>query len=167
MQSLGARLITCGILIAALTACLAPESPAADASEDPVIDVSADDPEMNAAIAQARESLPHFWQVFKNPAQGESDFALKVRIEDGNNVEFFWVTNVRRDAGKVYGVIANDAGRVRTVKLGDEIEVADDSIADWLYWRDGKMVGNFTLRALFKHMPDEEVERLKAMMAEP
>lgn len=167
VRSLAAWLVTSCILAPAFTACSAPEDSATDASADPVIDVSADDPEMNAAIAQARELLPHFCQVFENPTQGESDFSLKVRIEDGDNVEYFWVTDVRRDAGKIHGVIANEAIRVRNVMLGDEIEVVDDSIADWLYWRDGRMVGNFTLRALFRHMPDEQVEKLKAMMAEP
>jgi uncharacterized protein YegJ (DUF2314 family) len=40
-------------------------------------------------------------------------------------------------------------------------------ITDWLYMREGKMVGNFTVRPLFREMPAEEVERLKAMMADP
>ena len=37
---------------------------------------------MNAAIAKARETLPHFWQVFEKHGRGESDFALKVKITD-------------------------------------------------------------------------------------
>lgn len=32
---------------------------------------------------------------------------------------------------------------------------------------DGKMVGNFTVRPLFKQMPAAEVERLKSMLADP
>jgi uncharacterized protein YegJ (DUF2314 family) len=122
---------------------------------------------MNMAISQARESLPRFWEVFETPSRGESDFALKVRIEDPNGVEHFWVTDLRRDRGKVYGFIGNEANKVRRVKLGDEIEVLPADISDWLYMRDGKMVGNFTVRPLFKKMPPEEVERVKAMMADP
>jgi|SRR6185436_5801119 len=151
--------ITCGVLLAGLVAC--------SASDDPVVSVSSDDPEMNAAIAEARESLPAFWMVYGAPNRGESDFALKVRIEDRRAVEHFWVTDLRREADKVYGLIGNEPNTVTTVKLGDEIEVPSDDITDWLYMRDGKMVGNFTLRPLFKEMPVEEVERLKAMMADP
>lgn len=122
---------------------------------------------MNAAISQARESLPHFWQVFDTRDRGESDFALKVRIKDRHGTEHFWVTDLRRDGGKVYGLIGNDPNTVTTVKLGDEIEVPNGDITDWLYMRDGKMVGNYTVRPLFKEMSAEEVERVKSMMAEP
>jgi uncharacterized protein YegJ (DUF2314 family) len=122
---------------------------------------------MNAAISEARESLSKFWEVFGAPAQGESDFALKVRIEDLNGVEHFWVTDLRREAGKVYGLIGNEPNTVTSVKLGDEIEVPSADITDWLYMRDGRMVGNFTVRPLFKEMPAAEVERIKSMMADP
>jgi len=135
--------------------------------EDSTISVSADDPEMNLAISRARESLSHFWQVFDTPTRGESDFALKVRIEDSGGVEHFWVTDLRRADGKVYGLIGNDANTVTSVKLGDEIQVPDDDVTDWLYMRDGKMVGNFTVRPLFREMPADEVERVKSMLADP
>jgi len=160
MPSIGAvvRLAGCAVLFG-LAAC--------SASDDPVVSVSTDDPEMNAAISQARESLTDFWQVFDSPDRGESDFALKVRIEDRYGVEHFWVTDLRRDADKVYGLIGNEPNTVRSVQLGDEIEVPKDDVTDWLYMRDGKMVGNYTLRPLLKGMPAAEVERLKSMMADP
>jgi uncharacterized protein YegJ (DUF2314 family) len=56
---------------------------------------------------------------------------------------------------------------VRKVKLGQRIEIPEADISDWLYMRDGKMVGNGTVRPLFKHMPAAEVEEVKRMMAEP
>ena len=48
--------------------------------EDRIINVEANDAEMESAIATAREKLPQFWQVFTHPEKGESDFSLKVRI---------------------------------------------------------------------------------------
>ena len=54
-----------------------------------------------------------------------------------------------------------------SVKIGDRIEIPEADITDWLYMRDGKMVGNHTLKPLFKQMPGAEVERLKKMMADP
>ena len=65
------------------------------------------------------------------------------------------------------GTINNDPNTVASVKLGDRIEIPDADITDWLYRRDGKMVGNRTLKPLFKQMPAAEVERLKKMMADP
>ena len=53
--------------------------------------------------------------------------------------------------------------------MGDThlISCLDSNISDWLYMRDGKMVGNETLKPLLKQMPAAEVKRLKSIMAEP
>lgn len=53
------------------------------------------------------------------------------------------------------------------MKLGDRIDIPQADISDWLYLREGKMIGNYTVKALFKQMPADEVERLKAVMGEP
>jgi uncharacterized protein YegJ (DUF2314 family) len=136
--------------------------------EDRIVNVEADDAEMEAAIARAREKLPHFWQVFAHSDKGEGDFSLKVRIKDSHGTEHFWVTQIeRKEDGEIFGVINNDPEIVKSVKLNDRVAVPEEKISDWLYMRDGKMVGNYTLRVLFKHMPPKEVEYYKQMMAEP
>ena len=96
-----------------------------------------------------------------------SDFALKVQIEGREAVEHFWVADLRREGGRTYGLIGNDPDRVTTVRFGEEIEIPDYAVTDWLHMREGKMLGNFTLRPLFKQMPAAEVERLRSMMADP
>lgn len=146
------------LLLASFTGC---------SKRDKVISVEDNDPEMTAAIAKARETLPQFWKVFDKPERGESDFALKVEITDKRGSEHFWATDIERDAGKTMGTINNDPNTVTKVKLGDRIEIPEADISDWLYMRDGKMVGNHTLRALFKQMPAGEVEKLKKMLADP
>ena len=47
-----------------------------------------------------------------------------------------------------------------------DIPVPEDDISDWLYMQNGKMVGNYTLRVLFKQMSASEVEKYKAMLAD-
>jgi uncharacterized protein YegJ (DUF2314 family) len=122
---------------------------------------------MTAAIAKARETLPQFWQVFEKRERSETDFALKVQVTDPRGTEHFWATDIERRDGKTMGTINNDPNIVASVKLGDRIEIAEADISDWLYLRDGKMVGNRTLVPLFKTMPAKEVENYKRMMADP
>jgi len=119
------------------------------------------------AIAKARETLPTFWQVFQRRERGESHFALKVKVTDTEGTEYFWVTDIARLDGKIMGTINNEANIVASVKFGDRIEIYDADISDWLYMRNGKMVGNHTVRPLFKKMPASEVERTKQMLADP
>jgi uncharacterized protein YegJ (DUF2314 family) len=134
---------------------------------DEVVNVKSDDPEMVAAIAKAREALPQFWQVFDKRERGESDFSLKVKITDKRGTEHFWATGIERRDGKMMGTISNDPNIVASVKLGDRVEISEADISDWLYMRDGKMVGNETLRPLLKMMPAAEAEKLKKIMADP
>ncbi|QIF04814.1 DUF2314 domain-containing protein [Roseimicrobium sp. ORNL1] len=138
-----------------------------DKDKDKVVSVQSGDPDMAAAIAEARRTLPEFWKVFDKRERGESDFAMKVKITDGDIVEYFWLIDLERGGGKTMGTINNTPNGVTNVKLGDRIEIPEVDIADWLYFREGKMVGNRTLKPLFKEMPAEEVARLKEMMADP
>jgi uncharacterized protein YegJ (DUF2314 family) len=147
-----------GALLALLTAC---------SKRDKVINVEHDDPEMVAAMAKARDTLPQFWQVFDTREHNETGFALKVKITDKRGTEYFWATDLERRDGKTMGTINNDPNIVASVKLGDRIEIAEADISDWLYLRDGKMVGNETVKPLLKKMPAAEAERIKKMMAAP
>lgn len=140
---------------------------AACSERDTGISVPSDDPAMDAAIAKARDTLPQFWQAFQARSRGDDGFALKVRIDDEFGTEYFWVINIERRDGTITGEINNDPGVVRSVKLGERIEVPERDISDWLFMRRGKMVGNETLRPLLKLMPEAEAERLKSMLAEP
>jgi uncharacterized protein YegJ (DUF2314 family) len=154
-------------LIASLSFCLLLSLFAACSKRDKVINVEENDAEMVAAIAKARDTLPHFWQVYEKPARGETNFALKVKITDKQGTEHFWATDVERRDGKIRGTINNDPNIVQSVKLGDRMEIPEADISDWLYMREGKMIGNQTVKPLFKQMPADEVKQLKAMMADP
>lgn len=133
---------------------------------DGVINVADDDAEMKAAIAKANASLPQFWQAFEKPKADEKDFALKVRITDDNGTEHFWATDIQRKEGKILGTINNEPNTVEKVKLGDRVVIPEADISDWTFLRGEKMVGNYTLRVLFKQMPSKEVEAYKKMMVE-
>lgn len=122
---------------------------------------------MNAAIAKAREFLPSFWQVFEQRGRGEEGFSLKVKITDSHGTEHFWATDIEKKGDKVFGTINNDPEIVKNTKIGDRIQIPEADVTDWLYLRADKMVGNYTLRVLFKQMPAKEVEFYKQRMAEP
>jgi uncharacterized protein YegJ (DUF2314 family) len=114
------------------------------------------------SLSPSLRSLITFWQVFERRERGDSDFSLKVKVTDPRGTEYFWVTDIARLDGKIMGTIDNDAMIGASVKLGDRIQISDADISDWLYIRKGKMVGNHTVRPLFKKMPASEVERNKA-----
>jgi uncharacterized protein YegJ (DUF2314 family) len=135
--------------------------------EDRVVNVAGSDAEMNAAIAKARSLLPGFWEIFANPQHGETDFSIKVRIDDGKKHEHFWTRDIERKDGKIFATIDDDPEIVKNVKMDQRIEVPEANISDWLYMRDGKMYGNYTIRPLFKQMTPKEADFYKKLLAEP
>jgi uncharacterized protein YegJ (DUF2314 family) len=136
-------------------------------AEDKVVPFASDDPAMNAAIAQARDTLPVFWEKFKTPGPGEDGFALKIKITDGDTVEHFWCGEVAGDAITASCVIANEPQSVQNIAFGQKIDVDPDLISDWMYLLDGKFVGAETLRVILPTLPKEEADSLRSRFAEP
>ena len=141
-------------------------TPAAFA-EDKIISVPNEDAAMNAAIAKARARLPDFWEKLANPPTGTEGYSVKVAIRDGDRTEHFWTSDIERTGERISAVIANEPQTVTTVREGQRIDVPEADISDWMFMRNGKVVGNETLRVLLDYMPDEEAAQYRAVLEEP
>ena len=153
------------VVCATLAATLMPAPPAN--AEDKVIGVPSGDAEMAAAIAKARESLPDFWEAWAAPPQGTEGFSLKVRITDANGSEHFWTNTIERKDGHIFANIGNEPDTVQSVVAGQRIEIAEADISDWMYWHNGKIVGNETLRVLLKYMSKEDADYWRSLLETP
>jgi uncharacterized protein YegJ (DUF2314 family) len=120
---------------------------AADKAPD-IVPVAENDKEMNAAMEKARKSIEDFIRVFLNRQKSQSDFGVKVAIREGKEVEHFWVAISRFDGNEFDGEIGNTPMVVKTVKTGDKIKVRKDTISDWMYVENNRLVGGYTVRIL-------------------
>jgi uncharacterized protein YegJ (DUF2314 family) len=134
--------------------------------QDHTIGVSSDDAAMSAAIAKAQATLDDFLKVADHPPEGTSDFALKVKIADGDKVEHFWVIPFSRKGDGFTGTIADKPELVMTVSEGQAYDFPRSDISDWMYTQNGKIHGGQTIRALLPHMKADEAARVKAMLAD-
>jgi uncharacterized protein YegJ (DUF2314 family) len=152
-----------------VAACSRRDSPksAASSSGPPVIDVEDDDPEMARAIREARETLPEFWSRLESPQEGDSDFSLKVKWEDETGTAYVWLSQIERTGDKIYGRLENESDAVKSTHAGERVLVNEVDISDWLYMRNGKIVGDRTTRLLLAKMAPEEVEAYQRRLAEP
>ena len=133
---------------------------AQDSSEgdDKVVNVARDDPDMAAAIAQARASLDQFLALSDAPPAGTADYKLKVAVKDGDTSEHFWIIPFHKTATGFAGTLANEPQAVHNVVAGQELEFTRDDISDWGYTRNGRQVGSFTVCVLFKTISKEEAD---------
>src|SRR3954453_10669424 len=112
-----------------------------------------DQKKMEQAIAEARSTFDEFLARSRSPHPGDEDFNVKVRIEDKNGVEHFWVSDLKLDSEPYSGKIADDPGIVKKVKFGQEYSFTRSEISDWMYMANDKMQGNYTLRIELESMP--------------
>ena len=125
------------------------------AQSDTVQIVKLDDPEMLRAFAKANRTLDAFLArlAARDPAIAMP--ALKIKVQDGDAVEYFWVSSPSVTAQGYSGTIDNDPETVRTVHNGQVVTFTRSQIYDWTYHdaKTGKTVGNFTACALLTHEP--------------
>lgn len=126
--------------------------------EGEVVFVGTSDPDMVAAIKQARATLPDFLKLAANPPTGTDGYKLKVMVIDGAKTEHFWVTPFKALPEGFAGILANDPKVVKNVKAGQVVRFDNSLISDWGYTKDGRQVGSFTVCVLFKKMPTDQAD---------
>lgn len=120
-----------------------------------------DEKKMEQAIAEARSTFDEFLTRFHNPQPQDSAYYVKVKIEDKNGVEHFWVGDLKLDAEPYTGKIGNEPGIVKNVKLDQDYSFSRSDISDWMYMSNGKMQGNYTLHVELESMPPNEAQAIK------
>ncbi len=124
-----------------------------------------DEAEMAAATTRAIAEVDIFIADLKS---GRSEnYAVKAPIEDNGETEHFWLTGVTFANDAFTGTIDNEPGMVSNVTLGQQYTIGKTEISDWMFMRDGKMHGNYTLRPLLATMPEAEANQYRSIFANP
>ncbi|HUG10902.1 MAG TPA: DUF2314 domain-containing protein [Opitutaceae bacterium] len=125
---------------------------------DKGISVSKDDPEMNAAIARAQETLPTFWAK-RDEVRDRFTGLLKVYFTDVGDEdarEHMWVAVTEHRPDETIGTLLSEPIWLESVKGGDTVRFPDMRITDWLFVQDGRAQGAFTIRLLRTRMTPGE-----------
>ena len=167
--STGSKCVMAAAFAAVLRFWAPPRGPLRAEDRSPVIDVSPANAEMNAAIAKGRATLPTFWASYDAPKPSETGHSLKVRFPNPrNNGEHIWMAEVKKTAdGRYSGRFANAPRDLPGKKAGDMAEFREADISDWMFMRNGKIVGGETIRPLLKAMPKADADALRARMETP
>ncbi len=115
----------------------------------PVIEVSGEDPEMIAAVAEARRRWPEFVAAF-NQRQPDQNFAIKAPVTRNLHTEFIWISVDRLEGEQIHGRLDNDPVNLGTMKSGDAVSVPVKELNDWVFSHGEKVTGLFTSKILLK-----------------
>jgi len=123
---------------------------------DEIYNVEADDKAMNAAIAKAGATYPDFLKALKSPEPTAQGYAVKIKFEEGDAVEHMWLGDLHFKDGKLLGILNSDPVSIKKVSPGDTLEVDKSSLSDWMYIKNNKLMGGYTVKVLYDKMSDAE-----------
>jgi uncharacterized protein YegJ (DUF2314 family) len=155
-------------LLSMLSACDAPqknESSMNDAQKEAVVEgrddlesVEKSDPVMNAAIAEAKKTLPDFVAKLDANKGSMTDIGFKYPLAGWEHI---WVADVKHDGEFLTGTIANQPAEPGH-KMGEAVRVAMKDVSDWAYRdEDGVMQGHYTTKVLLPQLDPQEAAGIK------
>ena len=126
------------------------------------------DPVLDEIALEARAAISDFIRHMRNPQKGEEQFRIKYPFpaDSGSGIdkEYIWLSGITFKNGRYYGCVANRPYYISGIKEGSEAAFSMDDIADWMYLRNGKIVGGRSIKYLIEKIPpldrDEEMERV-------
>ena len=136
--------------------------PALQESE-PIVNVAADDAEMNAAKARGIATLPQFYERLAAPAADETEFMIKFDILPGDEAEFVWAADLDRSRVPMTGMLVNQPIHTDH-RIGQRVPIAEGDVIDWTYRRGRVMQGGFTNRVLLDRLPADQAAEFRAYL---
>lgn len=150
---------------------------AAAGDANPVSKVPTGDPAMSAAFARAAAGLDAFFEKWRDPPPGAAHFSVKIGLTDAPGapgyaivrpdgpaagpVEWFWTDNLRVETSGFSAQINNEAEDLHNVSFGQTIHFQRQDIGDWMYFQNGKIVGNATACPALAHASPDERREMK------
>lgn len=144
---------------------------------NPVPKVPKGDPAMSAAFARAAATLDGFFAKWRDPPPGSQRFSVKIGLKDApgapgyvivrpdtpttDKVEWFWANNLHAEGGDFSARLSNDAETLHNVSFGQTVHFTRQDIGDWMYFQDGKIIGNATACPALAHASAEERRQMR------
>jgi len=128
-----------------------------------IVNVATDDEAVAAAIARARRELPGVLVRYSAGEFLDAHFTVKVPIKEQQVTEHFWLSDTSFADGQFSGIIDSDPQYVTTLKRGDRWVASVEDVTDWMYLRDEKIYGNYTL---LPKMAAEEAAKYRGRLAD-
>ena len=120
-----------------------------------------DDPEMETAKREGRKTVGQFLTALSSGDTTANNFGVKAAfLVDDGTAEHIWLTNIRAEGDSIFGAINNEPDMTTAVKSGQRVAVHKDSITDWNYAQNGKLVGGYSIRLMRSRMTKEEQAQL-------
>lgn len=124
------------------------------------------DPRVAAAKAEARSSLPLFWDALTTADPADTDFMLKFDLCHGRGLdhqESIWARDISMIDGIIHGRLANRPDDP-AYSEADAVVIDPAAIDDWCFFRNNVAQGHFVTRLMIENSaPHHAAQARKAL----
>jgi len=127
------------------------------------IQINQTDDELKRIAENARLTLSSFFRQLANHNRrgvNEHSFFVKYNFaaDEGSNIETeqVWLTGIHFKNDNYYGILSNNPQNLDGLKKGDIVIFSPDLITDWMYVREGKIIGGYSIKYLLEKIPEEQ-----------
>ncbi len=162
-------LLTGGLCLANLAGAHAEHAVARDVRRPDVAPVyfSIDDRDraMRDAVHEARGSVGRFTRAMQARRAGDEHFMIKKAFRQDGRVEHLWLTDLVYTGHRFHGRVDNQPREITGLKLGSYCSANPGEITDWAYLHHGRLVGGYTIRALYARLSPSQQQLLRHEIA--
>lgn len=119
------------------------------------------DKAMRGAVHQARRTVNTFIAALQHPEPGQSNFEVKKPFVQNGEAEHLWLTDVRFSGNRFHGRVDNRPLKIKGLRFGDRVSVNPDEISDWAFIDHGRLIGGYTIKALYAQLTPDRRKELK------
>ena len=114
------------------------------------------DPAFQQTVRDAQTSLPDFRRLLQLKHAAEWYPCVKTRVTAGEASAFIWLSVIEVLPSGFIASVFEIPKEFEGIRVGDEIQVADREVMDWMVNRDGELHGGFSLRYQRSKLPPEK-----------
>lgn len=108
------------------------------------------DPQLREATAKAQNTLASFIKRLSAPNRGET-FSVEGQFSaEDNSPVYLWLSDVVFKDGKFSGTVSTHPKKATKLRFGDQAELAEKDVTDWMILKSGRTEGGFTIEVLLK-----------------
>ncbi len=111
---------------------------------------------MNQAEIDARQSLKSFRAALGAKKSEDQSFQIKKAFVDGSHVEQLWLGHLSFDGHVFHGFINNRPIDIKNFHFGQEVVVEPSEVIDWIFVKEGILIGGYTTRVLYARLSAED-----------
>jgi uncharacterized protein YegJ (DUF2314 family) len=101
-------------------------------------------------------------EKLQNPEPGEEHFLVKYPFNadpgSGFSYEQLWLEHITIEDDGYYGSIANAPYYISRFNLKDRVLFDPAAVSDWMYYKNGKIIGGGSIKYLIEQIPEPHWE---------